>query len=137
MSYLSEIFVTGIVVIGIYRLFELFARKKERMAIIERLGEQIKLSDANVDLSLPYFNQFKGNLALKISLLLVGIGLGLIVAYSIEFSTFGEKWIELTSDKQFYIGKKMEVVYYSSVFLFGGIGLLIAYLIERKHLPKK
>ena len=135
MSNLVPIFIVGFIVVGIYRIFELFARRKERMAIIERLGEQIKLSEANVDLSLPLFQKSEGNWALKISLLLIGIGIGLVAAYCFELATYGVKFTY--NNPTGYYKYKVEVVYLACVAIFGGLGLLSAYLIERKHKTKE
>jgi len=132
MDSLAQIFVVGICVLGVYRLFELFARKKERMAIIERLGEQIKLSDANVNLNLPIFQQtLNGNWALKISLLLIGIGIGLLVGFGFESQAINGNWAQYVNDWHFQ--SKIVVVYFASVAIFGGIGLLAAYFIEQRH----
>ena len=132
MGDLVAICIMAIITVGIYRVFELYVRRKERMAIIEKLGEQIKLSEANVDLNLPLFQPTKSNWALKISLLLIGIGIGLMVAYCIEFATVGaNNWIDYAPNR--YFRNKMEVVYLASVAVFGGIGLLSAYFIEQKH----
>jgi len=130
MNYLVPIFVVGICVLGIYRLFELFVRKNERMAIIERLGEQIKLSDANVDLNLPIFQQANGNWALKISLLLIGIGIGLLVGFVFELAATNGDLAAYSNNGNFQ--SKITVVYFASVAIFGGIGLLGAYFIEQK-----
>jgi len=132
--YLTPVFIFGIIVIGIYRVFELFVRKNERMAIIEKLSEQIKLSEANVDLNLPLFKYSKSNWALKISLLLIGIGIGVVVAYLMEWTQFG---LDVTNNAHYlYYRAKIEMVYYACVAFFGGIGLLSAYFIERKHITK-
>jgi len=131
MGSLAGIFIVGFIVLGIYRVIELFARRKERMMIIEKfLGENIKLSEANVDLNLPVFQQPKSNWALKLSLLLIGIGMGLMVAYFIEVSNVG---VNRSDIPVWYGQKRMEVVYLASVAIFGGIGLLSAYFIEQKH----
>ncbi len=53
--------------------------------------------------------------ALRASLLLIGSGLGLLMGY----------WL----DRVFYME---EVAYFSMIFLFGGLGLGLAYLIEEK-----
>ena len=135
MSNLVPILIVGFVILGIYRLVELFARRKERMAIIEKLGEQIKLSGANVDLNLPLFQPSKSmsnsNWALKISLLLIGIGIGMLVGYVLEFAATGGDFANYSSNWNFQ--RNIEVVYFASVAIFGGIGLLAAYFIERKH----
>ena len=135
MSNLDGILIIGFIVLGIYRVFELFVRRTERMAIIERLGEQIKLSEANVDLSLPLFQKSESSWALKISLLLIGIGIGLVAAYCIDFASIGCNWTDGYPGK--YYRNKIEIVYLACVAIFGGLGLLSAYLIERRHKTKE
>ena len=125
------ILIVGIITLGIYRLFELYVRRKERMAIIEKLGEQIKLSEANVDLNLPIFRQSNGNWALKISLLLVGVGIGLLIAWGIEFAATNGQF-KISGDN-WKFNHQIGIVYFASAAIFGGIGLLIAYFIELKN----
>ena len=40
MDFISVPLVVGIVCAGIYGLFELFVRKRERLAIIEKIGDK-------------------------------------------------------------------------------------------------
>ena len=130
MGEITAICIVGIITLGIYRLFELFVRKSERMVIIEKLGDIIKLSEAKVDLNLPFFQQTSGNWALRISLLLTGIGIGLLLAVFLYFAlTIGD--IDLMNSRDFQ--RNFEVVYFASVAVFGGIGLLVAYFIEQKN----
>ena len=135
MENLAGIFICGIFVYGICRIFELYVRRKERMAIIEKLGEQIKLSEATNDLDFPLFQKSKimpnSNWALKVSLLLTGIGIGLLVGYGFEFAATGGDLADYSRHWDFQ--RKIEVVYGAGVCVFGGIGLLAAYFIERKH----
>ena len=134
MNDLVPVFVVGIVFIVIYRVFELFVRRNERITIIEKLGEQNKLSDGNVKLNLPIFESSNGNWALRVSLLLIGIGIGLLVGYGFEFAATGGNLDAFSGNWAFQ--NKMSVVYFASVAIFGGIGLLVAYLIEQKHKQK-
>ena len=129
MGDITGICIVGIITLGIYRLFELYVRRKERMAIIEKLGEQIKLSEANVDLNLPIF-QSNGSWALKISLLLIGVGLGLLVAAFLQLPIANGD-IDLIKSRDFQNG--YAVIYFASVAMFGGLGLLTAYFIEMKN----
>ena len=122
--------IVAIVFITIYRVFELFVRRNERLSIIDKLGGQVKFSDANADLNLPLFQKFSGSSALKISLLLIGVGIGLLVGYGIEFAvTDGD----LNFSNNWDFQRKIGVVYFASVAIFGGLGLLAAYFIERKN----
>ena len=41
MDFISVPLVVGIVCAGIYGLFELFVRKRERLAIIEKIGDKL------------------------------------------------------------------------------------------------
>lgn len=56
---------------------------------------------------------------LQTSLLFVGAGLGLLIGY----------WLDSAFDME-------EVAYFSMIFIFGGIGLGLAYLIEEKKRGK-
>ena len=53
--------------------------------------------------------------ALRASLLLMGAGMGLLMGY----------WLDRAFDME-------EVAYFSMIFIFGGLGLGLAYLIEEK-----
>ena len=54
--------------------------------------------------------------ALRSGLLLIGAGVGLLMGY----------WLDRTFDME-------EVAYFSMLFIFGGVGLGLAYLIEEKN----
>ena len=53
MDFVIVPLTTGIVFAAIYALFELFVRRKERMAIIEKIGENLNNSAFDGKLSLP------------------------------------------------------------------------------------
>ncbi|RLD23987.1 MAG: hypothetical protein DRI71_03885 [Bacteroidetes bacterium] len=75
----------------------------ERMALIEK-GEQ------------PYpIRQSNTSIPLRFSLLLIGFGLGLLIGYFLDMALGME-----------------EVAYFSMIFVFGGSGLGLAYIIEEK-----
>jgi hypothetical protein len=83
----------------------------ERMAMIEKgVG--------------PEFLNMKGednpSLSLRMSLLFIGVGVGLFIGYFLDVH-FGME----------------EVGYFSMIFFFGGVGLGVAYLIEEKKLKEK
>ena len=41
MGYITGWIVVGIITLGIYKLFELFVGKKERLTMIEKLGDKL------------------------------------------------------------------------------------------------
>ena len=110
MDFISVPLVVGIVCAGIYGLFELFVRKRERLAIIEKIGDKLDASAFDGKLGLPNYMRNFSFSSLKAGCLLAGIGLGLLVGFIIN----------------------MCMAYGASVLLFGGIGLIIAFVIELK-----
>jgi hypothetical protein len=84
---------------------------QERMAMIEKgVGPEFLNIRRESNPSLP----------LRTSLLFIGIGLGLLTGYFLDRSFDMEK-----------------VAYFSMTFIFGGMGLGLAYLIEEKKLKEK
>ncbi len=114
--------VPPIIVLGIayaiYKLVELFARRKERMAIIEKLST----SDGKIvplDITKWFSPPAPASWALRLGLLLTGLGLGLGLAVIMRY----------------YMGEVPggDALYFALMLLFGGLGLVIAYLIEQKQ----
>ena len=109
-----------IVVLGItfaiYKLFELFVRRNERMVMIEKLN----VSDGAI---FPpsinkWFSSKPSSWALRLGLLFMGIGMGLGIATIItQISPFSND----------------ESMYFGLIMFFGGMGLVIAYIIEQKQ----
>ena len=83
-------------------------RKKERMALIE------KGADAST-----FVKKSTGSSSLKWGLLLVGVALGMLIG----------NWLSSTSSFQ---GEE-EVAYFSMVFLFGGVALVINYFLNKRE----
>lgn len=92
---------------GIYYL-----RNKENMALIER-GINPRES----------YKKFGSLTYLKYGLLLIGVGLGLLLAYTID-----ESLPRVTPERP--------ALYFSLIGICGGLGLVISYFIERKEMQK-
>ncbi|MDR1738253.1 MAG: hypothetical protein LBR66_05480 [Candidatus Symbiothrix sp.] len=128
----DAICIVGFLVLGIYKLFELFVRKNERLALIE------KLTVLNTDLpvKLPpivFENKTFGSGSLKIALLLIGIGFGCVLGGILQYLLYNYEMV-LRGDASFYFRQIVSVMYVACIALFGGAGLLIAFFIERKEL---
>jgi len=95
---------------GILYLY-ITARNRERMALIERGLSSADIFSGETKISNKY-------LGLKLGLLIIGIGLGILAGMS------------LSSILQDY--KHQEIYSWSFVMIFGGIGLFVSYLIEKK-----
>jgi tetrahydromethanopterin S-methyltransferase subunit E len=92
---------------------------KEKMAMIER-G-----IDPGTQKSTP-----KPFLSLKFGLLLVGLGVGLLVAL---FTVRGVFHGDLSHGEE---GQSV-AVYFGCIGIFGGLGLITSYIIEKKWLDKQ
>lgn len=124
MDFIMVPLIVGIVCAGIYGLFELFVRKKERLAIIEKIGDKLEPSAFDVKIGLPRLATNFSFSSLKTGCLLAGIGLGLLVGFIISVS--------LTDFNLDGRRELISTVYGASVLLFGGIGLIVAFVIELK-----
>jgi len=88
-------------------------RNKERMALIEK-GADASLFNTGKE-GKSFINW--GKLALKVGMLFMGIGLGIIAGAILEsLAAFPSE----------------EAGYFSMVFIFGGLALVLYYLIDRK-----
>lgn len=135
MEFIIIPIVVGIIVSGIYGLFELFVRRKERMALIEKLSNNPDTLILEGKLNLPRYGVPKFSFSsLKIGALMFGIGLGLLVAFIISTTLFINSDIYADS---WYRHNISPIIYGASVLLFGGLGLLIAFVIEMKLARKE
>ena len=120
LDFIMVPLVCGIFVLGFYKLFELFVCKKERLLIIEKMGEKFTPDMLEHKLNFSSIGNMSFS-ALKFGCLFMGFGLGLLAAFAIHYNF------------EDFLFKKWEIqttVYGASVLLFGGLGLLIAFLIE-------
>ena len=131
MDFIMVPVVCGIFVLGFYKLFELFVCKKERLMIIEKMGEKFtpEMLGNKINLSSVGNASFS---ALKFGCMFVGLGLGLLVAYLICTTTL-EGYAEMSSNRfNGNLRETISVIYGACVLLFGGAGLLTSFLIELK-----
>lgn len=116
----------------IYKLFELFAGRRERMMLIEKLGD--KLTPEAFKKGIVYRPSLFSFGGLRVGCLLLGIGVGLLIGYGLVYATQPEYFME---DPSRAVEYTVSVIYGSSVLLGGGLGLVISYLIEKKQLDKE
>ncbi|RZM30026.1 MAG: hypothetical protein EOO88_02505 [Pedobacter sp.] len=94
-----------------------YLSNKERMAMIERGIDPRQSSKPAPSAPKPF-------LSLKFGLLMVGLGLGLIAALLTVVNTNIEN-------------KDAAALYFGAILVFGGIGLIISYAIEKKWLDQQ
>ena len=136
MDDLVPIFVVGFVMLCVYKVFELLVRKRERELFIEKLafsGESEEDKGKRSKLQFPFAaaNDF-GFWPLRASLLLVGIGTGCLLAFFIQIIYFNGSPVQSFREWFNQFDGLIALANFACITLFGGIGLLIAFLIEQK-----
>ena len=130
MEFIVVPVVCGIFVLGFYKLFELFVCKKERLLIIEKMGEKFTPEMLGNKINLSSVGNVSFS-ALKFGCLFVGLGLGLLVAYLICRTTIDD-YVVRNADWNWEVKQTISVIYGACVLLFGGVGLLASFLVELK-----
>lgn len=142
-DFLESLGVTAVICLTIYKLFELFARRRERTLFIEKLTE-IPIEKLQGNLGLPYCgNRTKTNspsfLSLRVGLLILGVGFGLLFAYFLISTYLVDTVYHVDAHrtlKRIIVGSE-EYVWGASVLFFGGIALLASFIIEQRLLRKR
>lgn len=127
-----EDFLTCLVVMAtIYKVIELFVHRRERLTVLDNLiagttpdKEQLKeLFDTLKGQRITYFRTGRF-LTLRIACLAIGVSLGMVINGLLEMNI-------VTFVKDSYYPS--ENLGFAFTILFGGLGLLAAYLIERNE----
>lgn len=84
-------------------------------------SERIAMIEKGLDPTLFATRKKSSSGSLRTALLFIGVGLGFVG---------GHIWHEVASDSFGFGGNP--IPYFSMIFIFGGLGLLIAYFIEEK-----
>jgi hypothetical protein len=103
MESIQSVLVVAIVFSAIYGVIKLIIRRKERLLMIEKGTNLPELKSEGFTFS-----------SLKFGIFFTGIGIGILVANILCVTT----------------RLQPEVAYFSMVFLFGGLSLVIHHLIE-------
>ena len=129
MNFIMVPLVTGIVTLGIYKFFELLICRRERREIIGKLEpgsliDYLKLvpmglrTGATIRTASETAPGIPGG-ALKVGCLLLGLGAGLV---------FGFMLTRITEIQSY---DTRSAVYGGSVLVFGGLGLIVSFIVER------
>jgi len=129
MMFLVPIFIVGFITLGIYKILELYAKKKERTLLIEKLASLVENEgdeEKRLKIQIPFIiGNDSISWSLRISLLLIGVGAGCLLAFFVRFNSSIESY------------DLIAMINFASISFFGGIGLLAAFLIEQKMKAKK
>jgi hypothetical protein len=105
MSPIANVLIVAIIFAVIYGIIKLIIRRKERILMIEKGSQLPEVKSDEFSFSI-----------LKFGIFFIGIGLGVLAANILTVKTVLDS----------------EVAYFSMIFLFGGISLIIAHLLEPK-----
>lgn len=125
MGYVTAWIVVSIITLGIYKLFELFVGKKERLAMIEKWGDRrdVSASDPAFPAGTSFMSSFS---ALRLGCLLLGMGVGFLTGYLICATTVPGYFTDHTRG----MNELTSLIYGGSVLIFGGLGLVAAFMVE-------
>ncbi len=133
MDFIMVPTIMAIVTLGVYKLFELFVCKKERLTIIEKMGDKFSPDMLGHKMNFSSIGNFSFS-ALKIGCLLVGMGLGLLIGYLICATTV-IGYCNYSVEEWRY-RETVSLIYGACVLLFGGIGLITAFIVELRYNKK-
>lgn len=129
MNFIMVPLVTGIVTLGIYKFFELLICRRERREIIGKLEpgsliDYLKLVPMGLrtGATIRTASETAPGIpvgALKVGCLLLGLGAGLL---------FGFMLTRITEIQSY---DTRSAVYGGSVLVFGGLGLIVSFIVER------
>lgn len=134
LDFIMAPLIVGIITLGIYKLFELFVCRKERLTMIEKIGSTIDASMVQNKFAFSEKNQPVFG-TLKIACLLLGIGLGLLLGFIISQSLGMNELLNINDN--WHLQQTIGVIYGSSVLVFGGLGLLVAFFLEMRYSKKQ
>lgn len=123
MIQLTPVFIIAIIAIAVYRLIELFARRRERLEIISKINPE-SLPAAIGNLSGPAFDLPQSSTrftALKWGSFAVGLGIGLFAYVMISLY-----FVDALAKSVFM----RETLCSGLALIGGGAGLLVAFIIE-------
>ena len=130
MDFILVPLVVGIITLGIYKLFELFVCKKERIIMIEKLGDKFNMGDISGKFS---FNVNYSRSRFSFSALSFNDSRSKVKwgGFSFAFPNYST-----SRETAWHVEQQASLVYGACVLFFGGIGLISAFLIEM-HIHKQ
>ena len=130
---LTPILICGIFVLGVYKLFELFIRRRERIMLVEKLeGEALNEFIRNGGLPQTQMKPRKTGVrffVLHIAAAMLGLGTAFVFNFTVltSFYTFNY-------DLPWYLRDACNV---GSILLFTGLALIISFIVEYRLLQKE
>lgn len=128
---LTPIFIVGFLVLGFYKIVELFVRRRERIMIVERL-ENEAFNEFVRNGEIPHISNRYARMkfgVLHLAAALLGLGLGIIISFTVLSAFYVHD-----PDLPWYYRDACEG---GCVLLFTGLALVISFVIEYRLTHKK
>lgn len=128
MDWITAPLVCAIIFGCIYKVVELFVRKRERLMLINKITEISNTDFKGINL----YNSGNKFTALRVGWLMLGAGCGFLFGFLINMmATYGQYASNFDSVWRYHsvVGG---IVYVACICICGGIGLLLSYKAERK-----
>ncbi len=140
MNLLVPILIVYIIAYFIYKLFSLYARRRERIMIIEKLSQNVGEADSKLIGNLLEANAAsQGSYSsLRIAMLLIGVGLGFLVGMFLQpqFVENMQNAIQSNLTSNYGARDMYDFIPFIGACIFGGVGLLLSYFVEQKARKK-
>ena len=127
MDWITAPLVCAIIFGCIYKVVELFVRKRERLMLINKITEISNTDFKGINL----YNSGNKFTALRIGWLMLGVGCGFLFGFLINMmATYGQYASDFDNVWRYHnvVGG---IVYVACICICGGIGLLLSYRAER------
>lgn len=132
---LQQVLIVGIIFAALYKIIEVFAHRKERLNLIDRVDFS-KDNKANIEGIIGDGSAHR-NWATRWGCLLVGVGVGVLIAYLIiSLCGLYVRPENVEGYSHYYVNEQISIIYLAGVMLFGGAGLLVSHYIEKKQAKK-
>ena len=127
MDWITAPLICAIIFGCIYKVVELFVRKRERLILINKITEISNTDFKGINLY-SSGNKFTG---LRIGWLMLGVGCGFLFGFLINYTVTNGQYATNFDNVWRYHSVAGGIVYVACICICGGIGLLMSYRAER------
>jgi len=128
MDWITAPLICAIIFGCVYKVVELFARKRERLMLINKITEISNTDFKGINL----YSSGNKFMALRIGWLMLGVGCGFLFGFLINWTATNGKYATEFGNAWSYHNAVGSIVYVACICICGGIGLLLSYKAERK-----